>query len=730
MEKTMPGRSSLSRLLSPRSVAIIGVSERRRMSNVAVGHLLNASIELYLVSPRAPAAYGRPTFPSLDAIGEPVDAVLSLIGAEASVEVAEQAAALGCGGVVVIASGFAEAGPSGMALQNRLTRLCERTGLAVIGPNCTGFANIPAGVALFTGMPVPVPAGGLSIVSQSGYLTRAAMVAARERNLGVRLAISSGNEAATSVAGYLDFLIDDPATAVICLILETVRDADAFFAAAARARAANKPVIALKLGHSARGREIMQSHTGAITTDSWVYEVGFRQAGLVLAEDLEALLDRSQLLAQLPADRWRPCRDVVMISSSGGVATLASDSFEAQGVRLPPLDQLRARIQETIPGAAYANPLDLTGFAVEPPEVVEGLLETFTEPPAADAVAIGWWLADEDQERAEILLEPLRNVAGRTTIPMIMASVEESRIGGWTTAAGDGLVCFTRGLSGTARALAGMSDHVEFTGVSHSRPRLRALLPRPAAVDSPAGPIVEFAAAMSLLARHGLEVVPHLIVAGPDELSPAEAASLGPELVIKLADIPHRAELGAVRVKVTASQLLAAAEELSGIAAQHRLPTPLAIQPLVAGHSEAFIGIRNHTDLGPVILAGLGGASVESAGQVAGRLLPVSRGDIDAMLDELDQRLATAGRGAAGRWNREAMATAAAGLAELALHAPWLASVDVNPLICTDRSCTAVDVLMVMLPDIQHPDDQGPTAPHGDGRQVTDILPRPQSSQE
>jgi acyl-CoA synthetase (NDP forming) len=694
--------SSLSRLLSPRSVAIVGVSERRRMSDVAAGHLLNAGTELHLVSSRAVTAYGRPVSPSLDAIGKPVDAVLSLVSAAASVEVAERAAALGCGGIVVIASGFAEAGPSGIALQDRLRHLGEKTGLAVIGPNCTGFANVPAGVALFTGMPVPVRAGALSIVSQSGYLTRAAMVAARERNLGVRLAISSGNEAVTRTADYLDFLVEDPGTGVICLILEKVRGATAFFDAVARARRANKPVIALRLGSSARGRDIVASHTGAITTDGWVYETGFRQAGIVLGEDLEALLDRSQLLAQLPPDRWRSCRDAVMISSSGGVAALASDSFEGQGVRLPRLDQLRARVQETIPGAAHANPLDLTGFAVEPPEVVEGLLEIFTEPPAADAVAIGWWLADEDRDRAEILLEPLRSVAKRAGIPMIMASVEESRIGAWTTAAGQGLVCFARGLGGTARALAGMSDHVEFAGRPVTRPDPEAPLPRPAAVDSPAGPIAGFAEAMSLLAGHGLDVAPHIVVPGPGEIDLASAASLGSALVIKLADIPHRASLGAVRVNVTAGQLQAAAEGLSVIAAQHGLPGRLVIQPLVTGESEAFIGVRNHTDLGPVIVAGLGGTSVESAGLVVGRLLPADRADVDAMLDELDRRL-TARLGRPPRWNRAGLAAAAAGLGRLAMRAPWLASADVNPLICGGEDCTAVDVLMVLVPDGQGP---------------------------
>jgi hypothetical protein len=285
---------------------------------------------------------------------------------------------------------------------------------------------------------------------------------------------------------------------------------------------------------------------------------------------------------------------------------------------------------------------------------------------------------------------------------MIMASVEESRIGGWTTAAGEGLVCFTRGLRGTARALAGMSDHVEFAGPAPARPEPRAPLPRPAAVHSPAGLIAGFDAAMCLLAGHGLNIAPYLIVPGPGEVDLDAAASLGPALVIKLADVPHRADVGAVRVNVTPGQLPAAAKDLSVIAAQHGLPGRLVIQPMITGVSEAFIGVRNYTDLGPVIVAGLGGASVESAGLVVGRLLPAGHADLAGLLDELDARL-TARLGRVPRWNKEGLATAAAGLAELAMRAPWLASADINPLICGGPDCTAVDALMVLVAEGQEP---------------------------
>ena len=163
----------LARLLSPGSIAVVGASETLAMSNNAVRPMLEASRTVHLVNPNRDTVYGQPTFPSLTAIGEPVDAVLALVNAERSIAVVEEAGALGCGGVVVAAAGFGEAGGEGSGLQDKLTAAAVAGGVAVVGPNCSGFKNVPLGVNLFTGGRLDLPAGGVSVVSQSGFLARA-----------------------------------------------------------------------------------------------------------------------------------------------------------------------------------------------------------------------------------------------------------------------------------------------------------------------------------------------------------------------------------------------------------------------------------------------------------------------------------------------------------------------------------------------------------------------------
>ena len=177
----------LARLLSPGSIAVVGANEQLAMSNNAVLPMLEAGRTVHLVNPKHDTVYGQPTFPSLTAIGEPVDAVLALVNAARSIETVEEAGALGCGGVVVAAAGFGEAGDDGAALQDALAAAATAGGVAVMGPNCSGFKNVPLGVNLFTGGRLDLPAGGVSVVSQSGFLARAALAAAGDRRLGVAL---------------------------------------------------------------------------------------------------------------------------------------------------------------------------------------------------------------------------------------------------------------------------------------------------------------------------------------------------------------------------------------------------------------------------------------------------------------------------------------------------------------------------------------------------------------
>ena len=692
---------NLARLLSPSTVGVVGANEQLGMSNNSILPMLEAGRDVALVNPRRDVLYGRPAHADLAAVGAPIDAVLSLVNAERSLDVAEEAAVLGCAGVVVSAAGFLEAGEAGVALQDRLLDIAARTGVAVVGPNCAGFKNVPLGVNLFTGGRLDLPAGGIqtlggvSIVSQSGFLVRSAMAAAKERALGVSIAVSSGNEAVCDLADYVEVLAADPRTSVICLVIETVRRPEAFFAAVATAHEAGKPVIALKLGRSARARRIMQSHTGAIADESWVYDLAFREHGVIGARDIDDLLDRAQLFVQLPADGHRRISRIGMITTSGGVAALATDLADEIDAPLPPLPDLEEWVRERVPGDTV-NPLDLTGFVMTKAELMEEVFDAYAG--AVDLLALGWWTGDDDEGWSKTLLGPFANSARRAGVPFVVTPVESTGIGGWVAEWREQGLFFARGVESLYRAVDALGRFAErpvrTTGPDEEHPVAAVVSVPPLLVASEAGPMVGFADAMRLLGEVGIPVAPWCLFGAGGEVE--DLAPLGERLVVKLADVPHRTELGAVRVGVARGDVPAVAAELRAIAARHDVPDTVVVQAMVAGHAEGFGGLLCGTSLGPIVLLGLGGVLVEVTKQVSGRFLPLADGGAAALADEV------AGPAVLGKlrgqqaWPLDAVASVVSGLEQLwAAHGSWLRSLDLNPLMITADGVVAVDALML-----------------------------------
>jgi acetate---CoA ligase (ADP-forming) len=705
MSEETTRRGSLARLLSPASIAVVGANEKLGMSNNSVLPMLEAGRQVVLVNPSRETLYGQAALPSLTAFGQPVDAVLSLVNAERSLDVLEEAASLGCGGVVISAAGFVELGQAGAALQDRLREITERTGLAVVGPNCAGFKNVPLGVNLFTGGRLDLATGGVSIVSQSGFLVRSAMAAAQQRQLGVSIAVSSGNEAACDLADYVHVLGADDHTTVICLVIETIRRPDAFFSAVAEARNLGKPVLALKLGRSDRARNIMQSHTGAIADASWVYDLAFREHGVIGAHDIDDLLDKAQLLAQIPHGNRNRINSIGLITTSGGVAALAADIADEENAPLPPLVELTEWVRERVPGDTV-NPLDLTGFVMSKAELMEEVFEKYAN--SVDLLALGWWTGEADEGWSKTLLQPFANVSARMTSPFVVTPVESTAVGPWVNEWRERDLHFARGIQSLYRAVAGLNafldgplrpHHTELVGApSASTPPTQAasIVPTvPSFVDSEAGPIVGFADAMALLSEAGIDVAPFVVIRA-NELIPSGAAVLGDRLVVKLADVPHRTELGAVRLNMTHADLAATVDELRAIAQTAGVPETVAVQSMVSGHGESFIGLQGENDLGAVLLFGRGGVLLEVAGGVGGRFLPIDEPTASALANEIAGADAFTSLRGQQPWPLPAVVKSLLALNQLWLtHSSWIGSIDINPLIVTETGLVAVDAVFV-----------------------------------
>jgi acyl-CoA synthetase (NDP forming) len=688
-------RAQLRRLFDPETIVIAGADESNPYAGSPLG-TLESDAKVFFVSNRSTSFFGHPTYPSLKDVGEPIDAVFSMMSAKWTTSLAEEAADLGAGGLISMAGGFAETGADGIELQERLRAAALRGNMPVIGPNGVGFINVPRKLDLTMLVHFGRRPGGVSIISHSGAVLEAfASCAWRSGGVGLNLMISAGNEPVTDMADYLDYLVDDPGTRVICLVVEKIRRPREFFAAAARARAAGKPIVAVKLARTERTQRMAKSHTGSLTGDSWVYEQAFKQAGILRADEIDELVDRVQCLEQIPNERWTKVNSLFVMTATGGFAAMAADLAEEEEVNIPDDERLAEWVGTLLPGTVVANPLDATGFAAARPELFRELLEKYTEGPEFDAYAFFHQLAEWDT-RASIVSTIFAEHAKSTGRPAALSPMaghgatwlEEIRVPNGV-AVGNGLRGTLRGFStmgkfmrSRADARVGSADEVAPMSIPTATP-----------IQSEVGPILSFVDTMSLLSHAGVPVAKfHVVASGETPDIPFS----GP-YVVKLADLAHRTEMNAVKVGVDAEQLSAVVEELRELAHASNVPDVVAVQELIAGEGEAFIGVRGASELGPVVVFGLGGVFVEVLKRVSGRIAPLSMDDARELISEFDDTGIMDGVRGRRPWDRDQLSTILVAVGNLIAGGhEWIDTMDINPLIFGPDGFVAVDGLCVL----------------------------------
>ncbi|HJT08033.1 MAG TPA: CoA-binding protein, partial [Stellaceae bacterium] len=289
--------ASLDRFLAPAAIAIIGASPDSARIRGRLLHLLRENGypgKLYPVNPSYREIDGVPCFPSVGAIGQPIDLALIAIPAETVLPALEDCAAAGVGHAVIISSGFAEQGGAQTDVQHEIAALARRTGLRVCGPNGEGFHNEVAHVAATFSPAVEVKPGEerlqasprrVGVVAQSGGMGFALYNRGRAVGLAFSSIISTGNEADLTASEFFAHLVRDEATSVILLFLESVRDPAVFLAAAAGAAERGKPVVAVKIGRSAAGERAARSHTASMAGWNAAYDAAFAQHGIIRADD-------------------------------------------------------------------------------------------------------------------------------------------------------------------------------------------------------------------------------------------------------------------------------------------------------------------------------------------------------------------------------------------------------------------------------------------------------------
>ena len=525
--------------------------------------------------------------------------------------------------------------------------------------------------------------GPVGVVFQSGGTLQFFLETNGARGLRFSYAMSSGNELTVDLADYVNFLVDDPQTKVIALFIEGIRRVDAFKAAAARALAAKKPIIAIKTGRTQKSREAAQSHTGAIGGDWSAFAALCERYGIVVSPSLD---DMTETLLAFQQPRLPKGRRIGVVTTSGGAVDLLYDYGEDAGSIFPEFaaktkKKIRPHIAEEI---TIKNPLDC-GIP-QTTEIQAMFCETILADPNVDMLAFAARPNKMTIEEAE----PLRKVAAEASKPII--SFERMRYA--ASPQGEEVqsnlgIPFLQGLPEALRALNGLAFYAERAGKKVRVP------------GKPKGHVgnLKGEAFGRLLGRKGVTLPKSALTKTPEEAAKA-AAKIGFPVVLKIVApaFSHKTEVGGVLLGLGSKEAVAAgAETLRG---RIRKADPKAkitgylVQEMVGG-IEMIVGCQDDPIYGPVVLIGAGGILVELMRDVSMRLLPVNAEDVRSMLGEIKAAKLLQGFRGSKPADVEAMVKAVVGLGDIFLdHRHLLADLEVNPMIVRPRGkgVAAVDV--------------------------------------
>jgi acyl-CoA synthetase (NDP forming) len=630
--------STLERLFRPRSVAVIGASaDPTKTGGRPAGYLLRHGFagEVWPVNPRVAEISSLRCYPDVASLPGAPDVGIVLVGPERAEAAVRDLAARGAAAAIVLAGGYAEAGGEGVARQAALRKAAGA--MRLLGPNTIGLVNLADGIVLSASGALEIedlPAGRISLISQSGGILGAVLSRGAARGIGYARLVSTGNEGDLDIADMLDHLAEDAATDVIALYLEGLRRPDAFRAAARRATAAGKRIVAFKVGRSEAGATAAISHTGALSGEDRLYDALFRQLGIIRAERFSDLLD---IPAALATGRRARARRVAVLTSTGGAGALLADAFGMAGFTLPAPDPATAaRLAEATGEPAVGNPLDLTLAGLKP-EVMRGAISALLESDSYDALAVV--VGSSALAKPRLAADAIAACSAGSDKP-VLAFVSPHAPAVLAALNRQGIPAVTEPESAAAALNALALPPVASEGSPTAAP---------VPADLPSGPLDE-AEAKALFARFGIPAVREVACATPEQAA-AAAAQLGGSVVLKALSrhLAHKSEAGGVRVGLDAA---AVAEEGRAMlarvqAATGRTPEGLLVQEQLRGGVEMILGLVRDPHLGTAVLLGMGGIAAELFADTALRLLPLSRAEAEGMVAELrGKRLLEGFRGA------------------------------------------------------------------------------------
>jgi acetyltransferase len=713
-------KSGLDKLFVPDSVAVIGATERPgTVGRTVLSNLIESRFrsKVYAVNPSHSEVLGLKTYKSISHVPEQVDLAVVVTPALTVAHVIGECVDAGVKAAVVISAGFRERGPEGAALEQQIQQQLRRGTMRLIGPNCLGIMNPAIGLNATFAKDTP-KAGNVAFLSQSGALLTAILDWSQREEVGFSAIVSTGSMLDVGWGDLIDYFGDDPHTHSILVYMESVGDARSFLSAA-REVSLCKPIIVIKAGRSEAASRAAASHTGALTGSDEVLDAAFRRCGVLRVHNIADLFYMAETLSKQPLPRGPR---LTIVTNAGGPAVLATDALVANGGQLATLSEESSQsLDKFLPRHwSHNNPIDILGDSDS--ERYAKALEIVSKDPNSDGLLV--ILAPQGMTDPLAVAERLQPYALTSSKPLLA-----SWMGGVSVASGE-KVLNTAGISTfsfpdtAARAFTYMWRYSYNLRGLYETPTLVESLAPEGASRSRAAEVIDKARSRGrvlltefeskqILSYYGIPTVETRTAENEDE-AVKHASEIGYPVVLKVFSetITHKTDVGGVKLNLPDEQSVRSAfRGIKSAVTEKAGPDKflgVTVQPMVRIEGyELILGSSMDSQFGPVILFGSGGQLVEVYRDHAVALPPLNSTLAQRLMEQT--KIFKALKGVRGRppVDLVALENLLVRFSHLVVEQPWIAEIDLNPLLASSEGLLALDA-RVLLHDTSLRPDQLP----------------------
>ncbi len=687
----------MEKLFYPKSVAVIGVSERPdNLARNIVENLFEFKFngEIFLVGRKEGILFGRKILTSIDQLPDYVEVAVILTPAQTVPDLVEACGRRGIRWVIIETGGFREYSEEGGKLEQTILQIARKWKIRIVGPNGIGIANIENGfvvpfVKLKRG---PVSKGKLSILAQSGGVLLSYANHMISANVGISKMVSMGNKLDLNEIDYLKYLIADPQTEIIGLYLESLERGRELMEIA---RSTSKPIIIHKANTGEGSRQIAKLHTAALANDDRVVEAALKQTDIIRTKDFRSFVNAVKILS-LP-----PCkgRNLVIISRSGGIGVVAADSAERHGFRLLPPDP---KLQEQFHSLFRAkviqptNPLDLGDLFNF--DIYTTILEQALRFQVVHSVLFQHGATAEEKEPSRKFIQAVKELAFRYEKPVALQYNTDEEELAYIKRALDYPI-FTEP-EDALTALAISRDYYRRLTTLKEEPPLfpverdHAARVIQKAIEERRDPLLH--ESMEILQTYGISVADYQIVDRKEALKKAlENAGIPAAMKVISPEISHKSDMGGVVLHIDSLKKAEEAYDRLKELSSGKLKGVL-VQKMISGGKEVILGAKRDPSFGPVLLFGLGGIYVEVLKETSLRVAPINRSEASEMISELKGSAILKGVRGEKPSDLEALIEMLLRLSQIMIDFPEIEGMDINPVMALEKGAVGVDARILL----------------------------------